>query len=128
MKRIAVITGGRDYTPTPRELGELHSVLTRRDIDIVRTGGCRGVDTVVHKHVRDVFERESWPAEDYGPWPACGPKRNAAMLSTRGVRVCIAFKGGAGTWNCIRAAKARGIDVWIIGEGLCTQPTPDTQP
>lgn len=46
-----------------------------------------------------------------------GPVRNAAMLSTPGVRLCVAFKGGTGTLNCIRQAKKRGIDVYVIGEG-----------
>lgn len=117
MSRIAVITGGRDYEPTPAELRELHDVLTSRDIDIVRTGGATGVDTAIHNHVRDTFARESWPANWERDGKAAGPIRNAAMLSTPGVRLCVAFHGGAGTHNCIVAAKKRGIDVWVIGEG-----------
>lgn len=116
-KRIAVVTGGRDYTPTPAELAELGRVLEDRDIEVVRTGGATGVDTVVHGHVRDIWERESWPADWKAHGKAAGPKRNAEMLSTPGVRLVVAFKGGAGTFNCIKQAKQRGVDVHVIGEG-----------
>lgn len=117
MKRIAVVTGGRDYTPTPDELAELWRVLERRDIDVVRTGGATGVDTVVHEHVRDIFVRESWPADWKQHGRAAGPRRNAAMLSTPGVRIVVAFKGGSGTAGCVREAMARGIEVHAIGVG-----------
>lgn len=116
-KRIAVITGGRDYHPTPGDLAELGRVLEDRDIEVVRTGGARGVDTVVNAHVRDTWERESWPADWDAHGKSAGPKRNAAMLSTPGVRLVVAFKGNSGTLDCIRQAKRRGIDVHVIGEG-----------
>ena len=112
--RICVITGGRGHQPTPRELRELHDVLEDHDIAVVRTGGASGVDTAVHDHVRDIFDREVYPATDYGKWPACGPIRNRAMLKTGNVVLVVAFTGGDGTIDCMTQAKQRDIPVHVI--------------
>lgn len=114
----AVITGGRDYTPSDAELDECLRVLRERGIELVVHGNCRGVDKIVGAFLaRKGYPVVAMPVEDFGPWPACGPKRNRAMLERRGVRLCIAFKGGDGTWNCIRTAKKLGRDVHVVGEG-----------
>ncbi len=112
--RVAVITGGRGHKPTRRELRELHDVLEKNDIAIVRTGGASGVDTAIHEHVRDIWKRETWPAEKFGSWPACGPIRNGKMLAEGNVVLCVAFTGGDGTLNCISQATALQIPVHKI--------------
>lgn len=116
--RTAVITGGRDYEPTDNELAELLRLLVEDGTKRVITGGARGVDTRVHAFLqsRDLelwVIRAAW--ETHGK--AAGPIRNIEMLSQPGVRRLYAFKGGKGTWHCIRAAKQRGITVHVIGEG-----------
>lgn len=114
----AVITGGREYEPSEAELDECLRVLRERGIERVVHGDCRGVDKTVGAFLaRKGYPIVAMPAENFGAWPACGPKRNRAMLERRGVRLCIAFKGNRGTWNCIRTAKRLARDVWVIGEG-----------
>jgi hypothetical protein len=146
---IVVVTGDRDHRPTPRELAELHHVLTDEcECTVLRSGTCRekmstfmrtgkgGVDEHVYNHVRDVFAREMWPA----PWRergrSAGMRRNIAMVTGqtgdvdreqliaptagRHAHYVVAFEGGAGTWGCIGVGRRQGIDVWMIGEGWMT--------
>ncbi len=129
---VAVITGGRDRQPT---IAELEDALARlRDpkarlaarsvgkVDIVRHGACRGTDKAVAAWLKartgDEFEIEPWPAELFGSWPSCGPKRNRGMLdgawpgagtlfgeaARPPAKFLIAFRGGDGTSNCCSAA------------------------
>lgn len=123
-KRTAVITGGRDYSPTIGEFKELLGVLVRREIERVITGGARGVDAIVHEKLSALdetgllgLELVVMPADWKTHGKAAGPIRNKAMLSEPGVRQLVAFKGGNGTWNCIQTAKRLGIDVHVVGEG-----------
>ncbi|WP_030764837.1 DUF2493 domain-containing protein [Streptomyces sp. NRRL F-2664] len=67
---------------------------------------------------------EPHPAEEHGPWPACGPRRNAHMVS-RGAEECLAFigpctsprcrkpgpHGSHGATGCANAAERAGIPV-----------------
>lgn len=122
MKRVAVITGGRGHRPTPRELRELHEVLERYDITHVRCGGASGVDTDVYAHVRDIWEREEWPADWKKHGAAAGPLRNTAMLSTGDVVLVVAFSGGAGTADCVAQATKKGIAVHVIQFSVIEPP------
>lgn len=45
-----------------------------------------------------------------GPWPAAGPKRNGRALRKL-PDYLVAFDGNAGTADCVRQAKAMGIEV-----------------
>jgi hypothetical protein len=121
---IAVITGGRDRIPTLPELLDIIERLTKRGATTLRNGDCRGTDKAVAAFIRarTTINVEDWPAEDYGSWPSCGPKRNRAMLDGdwRGEQVelalsghrfvkppahfLIALKGGVGTSDCCTAA------------------------
>jgi len=121
---IAVLTGGRDRTPTRTELLDVVARLTKRGATTVRNGKCRGTDVAVAAFLRARTELlvEDWPAEDFGAWPSCGPKRNRGMLDGdwRGEQVelalsghrcakppanfLIALKGGVGTADCCSAA------------------------
>jgi hypothetical protein len=129
---VAVITGGRNRQPT---IVELEDALARlRDpaarlaarsvgkVEIVRHGDCRGIDKAVAAWLKartgDEFKIEAWPAEIFGTWPRCGPKRNRAMLdgawpdsgtlfgeaSRPRASFLVAFRGGVGTANCCSAA------------------------
>jgi hypothetical protein len=121
---IAVITGGRDRIPTLLELLDVIGRLTKRGATTVRNGKCRGTDQAVAAFLRARTDLlvEDWPAEDYGTWPSCGPKRNRAMLDGdwRGEQLeltlsghrfvkppanfLVALKGGVGTEDCSSAA------------------------
>lgn len=72
------------------------------------------------------------PAQDFGPWPGCGPRRNRYMVSL-GAHHCLALVYACisatcrrpeihpshGTVDCVRQAKAAGIpttelDLWKL--------------
>lgn len=114
---IAVITGGRDRTPTLAELHDVVARLTKRGATVVRNGKCRGTDQAVAAFLRARTELlvEDWPAEDFGSWPSCGPKRNRGMLDGDGLDLfgarprppadfLVALRGGVGTADCCSAA------------------------
>lgn len=48
---------------------------------------------------------EAHPAERFGAWPACGPRRNSYMVSL-GADLCLGWPGphSKGTWDCLRKA------------------------
>ncbi len=124
---IAVVTGGHKRWPTLAELVKLIELLTVRGATHVREGEAPGTDKTVAAWLkaRTSLVVEPWPAEDYGDWPYCGPKRNEAMLDGDGQDLfgifehppadfLVAFDGGVGTHDCIDAAKARGIPIEYV--------------
>lgn len=110
--RVAV-TGGRDYDDAEtieRVFDALPSTVT------IINGGCRGADFLcmieAKKRGMDIeIFRADW--ERYGK--SAGPIRNSAMVDT--ADMLIAFEGGKGTANCIRAARAKGIPVIRVTKG-----------
>ena len=86
---IAVVTGGRERTPTLAELVKATAILLERGATHVREGEARGTDKAVSAWLkaRTPLTVEPWRAEDYGEWPYCGPRRNEAMLDGDGRRV-----------------------------------------
>lgn len=109
-------TGGRDFGCDGRD-GPQRSLVEEIVLAIdtkceVLVGDCpTGVDDVVWGYAdrmgndTRVF-RADW--DKHGK--AAGPIRNRAMLDS-GVDLLIAFPGGRGTQDCVRAAKERGIPV-----------------
>jgi hypothetical protein len=137
--RIAVITGGRDRTPSLAELEDARARLERLSIEVVRHGDCRGTDRAVAQYLeaRTGHIIEAWPAwPDFGNGPIAGPRRNRAMLdglapphrqgglfqdgasNTDGQNaiVLVAFCGGSGTRDCTTAALERDLHVEVIPE------------
>lgn len=57
---------------------------------------------------------EGYPAEAFGSWPACGPKRNSHMVSL-GADLCLGFPRpqSKGTWDCLRKACDAGIPIRV---------------
>lgn len=133
---IAVITGGRDRTPTLAELEQLAEVLEHHAVRLLRHGDCRGTDRSVAAWLkaRELVEVEPWPADWDRLGPAAGPKRNRAMLDGGGqgdlfgaparprADLLIAFAGGDGTADCRCAAQHRGIEVVDIEPALEPRP------
>lgn len=133
MKRIAVITGGRDVHPSFDQIDRLLAAFRVAGIDVVRIGMARGVDMTIWKDLgrRSIGPaREAWPADwrrgDGSTDRGAGLRRNAAMLdgdvsgttadacakiTTAGQRASLlgAFDGGEGTADCIVAAIERSI-------------------
>lgn len=133
---IAVITGGRDRTPTLFELEQLAKIIEIRGVTVLRHGDCRGTDKAAAAWVkaRGLAHIEPWSAEDFGTWPACGPRRNRAMLDGAGqtelfgsplrprADFLVAFAGGDGTADCRGAAQHRRLEIFDIAPA--TEPRP----
>lgn len=128
---VAVVTGGRDYSPELCELEQLVSLAQGRGVTTVRCGGARGVDSIVEGYLRarGLFEVERWDADWKVHRTSAGPKRNRWMLDGHhktGPRppasVLFRFEGGKGTDDCTSAAFDRGLPIEWIGAGLEHEP------
>lgn len=125
---IGAVTGGRDHWPTLAELERLAAEARARGVTVMRDGDCpTGLDRIArgYLHARGVCAVDKWPAA----WAAMGKKaghlRNAAMLRgdrlaltgdhslvpTEHAQVLFAFRGNAGTADCVVQSVALGIDV-----------------
>lgn len=109
-----LVCGGRDYNDLATARAVLDSLRASRGIDLVIEGGALGADRVGRLwaqtsgvHVATVSAL--WDA--YGK--RAGMLRNAAMLLLQPDLV-VAFRGGAGTANMIKQARAAGVEVWEL--------------
>lgn len=75
------------------------------------------------RHPRATPERH--PAERFGPWPQCGPRRNSYMVAI-GADLCLGFPGpdSRGTWDCLRKAASAGIPTHVTNINRCATPPP----
>jgi hypothetical protein len=121
MKKLTVVvTGGRDYSDQVM----LDEVLDALDPDFLIIGDAKGADTLAKEWAESRPNQSS--SMHLAQWDLygkkAGPLRNAAMLDKActmmkdddsGDRqtLVVAFKGGAGTENCIRQAIERNLIV-----------------
>ena len=127
---IFAVTGGRDVVIDEALADRFWWALcTRASLHLTHTlrhGAARGVDTWVADAVAARFSHrwvaiEPWPARWDFDGKAAGPIRNRAMLAgswttydgkpRHQVDVLLAFPGGRGTADCVRAARDFGIPV-----------------
>lgn len=114
---VALICGGRDFRPNGqahqtaivRKLNALHEA---RRFSLVIQGGARGADTFGRLWAYGA----GIPTETYfANWDrdgrAAGPIRNRRMLKDGKPDLVIAFPGGVGTADMIKAALAAGVEV-----------------
>lgn len=116
-----LVTGSRDWHDAGTIDLNLIAVTGRLDAFrkvVVIDGMCPkgGADQLAYEAaVRHGWGTERYPAEDFGSWPLCGPKRNAHLV-TLDIDLCLAFPTAksVGTWDCVRKANAAGIRVIIV--------------
>jgi hypothetical protein len=116
---IAVITGGRDYTPTADELAEFDGVIAAAGITRVHVGDADGTDKRIRDHLRDhhpAIVVRVFRVRDWSIGPHAGNLRNAEMFDGFAVRVCVSFRGRTGTADCTDRARALGVGVIEIDE------------
>lgn len=87
--------------------------------DIVCVGGASGIDNFIEAWCHDIgIDLFVCPAlwEAYGKY--AGPRRNRLMLDVfkPDLVIAVPVKGSRGTWDCVNAAKERGIEVVLIAE------------
>jgi hypothetical protein len=119
-----IVCGGRDYNDGEVIYRVLLSYNHHDPKPTLVHGACTGADLLAAKIATDLgWETDPFPAKWDQLGNAAGPIRNKAMARA-GADVCIAFPGGTGTDNMIGAARAVGICLVIVGDGVTvTQPT-----
>lgn len=106
------VTGGRAYSDTDH----VDRILTVLWPFQLGEGGAHGADLLCKRWVkaRALCAVTTYPAEWDAYGKSAGPVRNRFMLDDFKPHMLVAFPGGAGTADCIRAAHERGIPVWCV--------------
>lgn len=103
MKQV-IVTGGRDYD----DWSMLQDVLRLIDPDMVIQGGASGADKMAEEWAT-LNKKECITV--HADWNkhgrAAGPIRNREMLDSFPLAITIAFPGGKGTADCVKASYER---------------------
>lgn len=125
-----MVTGGRDYHPSPADAWALRAVLEWHRCSVLFHGDCdhRCADPACRRLSLDRWAGEvgrrrrldvrARPADWDRFGLAAGPRRNAGMLDEAiaiGSAIVIAFPGGRGTLGTIQLARARGLEPVFVG-------------
>lgn len=113
-----LVTGGRHYSDTARLNRILDSVHHKHAIEVLIHGACHlgGADMLADAWAKS----RGVPVEAYpvspcdGVWPGAGPARNRRMIDASKATHGIAFPGGDGTTDCVRAMRRAGLLVWVL--------------
>jgi hypothetical protein len=111
---IVLGTGSRAFTDKNVIWKAMADVVTPiphwREI-VLRSGHCPdGADAIMEDWARkygmrvELHPAQNHPTQDFGPWPAAGPKRNNYMVSL-GASVCLAFISPCTSPRCKRPDK-----------------------
>lgn len=116
-RHIVAVTGGRDFT----DAALVNAALTDIRPGMLIEGGARGADTLCREWamahgVQPMTMPALWDAHGKG----AGHRRNAAMIeiARRLGAVVVAFPGGAGTADCVAKARAAGLTVIEVLDGV----------
>jgi hypothetical protein len=107
-----VVCGGRDYDRPQRVFDVLDDLHAREPITRLAHGGARGADRwanewLYSRGIEGCVYLPDWNRHG----KAAGPIRNRQMLDTEKPLILVAFPGGRGTADCVRAARERDIPV-----------------
>jgi YspA, cpYpsA-related SLOG family len=110
-----LVCGGRGFKDCDLLNRTLDDAHTAGPISVLIHGLARGADSLAaewaeRNHVDVEGYRADW--KKYGP--GAGPIRNAEMLKKGHPKLVIAFKGGDGTRNMVKQARAAGVPVLEI--------------
>lgn len=107
MKKVIVITGGRDYDDYPM----VQEVLNFLNPTHVFEGGATGADEIakmwcIDNKVPVTTINADWKKNGR----KAGPLRNTQMLELAGPEaIVVAFPGGKGTENCVKTAISKNM-------------------
>lgn len=117
-----LVTGSRHHTDEHLIAAALADALTELSPTSAVTlvsGNARGADALAEKYADALgMDVERHPADWGKHGRAAGPKRNQQMVDL-GADLCLAFplEESRGTYDCIRRARAAGIEVRVIEPG-----------
>lgn len=108
-----LVCGGRDFQDQDVVFAHLDTIRADRGVSCIIAGAASGADHLAYNWARDrgvdVLE---FPADWKAHGRAAGPIRNRQMLAEGKPNEVVAFPGGRGTADMIRAARAAGVPVW----------------
>lgn len=109
-----LVCGGRKYadkTTLWDTLDKLWRAYPHDTLTIIQ-GGATGADQIAREwcEAREV-PYDNYPADWKHHGRAAGPIRNQIMIDQGRPNLVLAFKGGAGTADMVRKARAAGIEV-----------------
>lgn len=107
-----LVCGGRNYAEQDAVFHALTMIDQGQGIDWIIHGACpTGADAHAEAWALDWRPVQGWPADWAKYGRAAGPIRNAEMVRGSGADIVLAFPGGSGTADCVRQARAHGIEV-----------------
>ena len=115
-----LICGSRHWSDYSTILLKMFAItfLVHSDDVVVIDGAARGADEMGHRAgVHMGFETLRFPADWVRYGRSAGPVRNRQMLISGAVDYVLAFplRGSIGTWDMIRKARKRGVEVEVWG-------------
>jgi hypothetical protein len=113
-----IVTGGRNYTDRVHVFAELNRVLVDEGIgpiEVVATGDATGVDDLVREWCRGhKVSYRRFAADWHAHGKSAGPRRNRRMLTEIKPGMVVAFPGGRGTADMVRAARGAHVEVVTV--------------
>lgn len=110
-KRV-LVCGGRNY----KDWDAIERWLSPMPISFLIEGGASGADYMARQWaVKHGVPFETFEAEWEKHGRAAGPIRNRKMLEEGKPDVVLAFPGGKGTADMVRAATDAGLEVLLVG-------------
>jgi hypothetical protein len=108
-----LVCGGRDYNDRDHIWSTLTELdRTRGPFTTIIHGKQTGADTEAGIWAEANGRRqEPYEAEWTRYGPSAGPRRNITMIAVGKPQLVISFPGGRGTADCVRRARAVGIEV-----------------
>src|SRR5580698_3375593 len=107
-----IVCGGRDFKDWFMLSAKLDALHAETPLDCVATGAAPGADTLADTWARSRGIRVE---RYYALWQthgkAAGPIRNQQMLDSENPDLVVAFRGGDGTADMVRRAKAANVKV-----------------
>ncbi len=108
--KVVLVCGGRDFADYEYLCMVLDKLHAKIGTFMLRHGAARGADSLAERWAESRgLPFEPCPADwdTYGR--AAGPIRNREMLKDGAVSLVVAFPGGRGTADMVKAARERGI-------------------
>lgn len=117
-----IVCGGRDYANETRVHEVLNHIMETKGIRMIAEGGANGADTFAARWAAATCTPcLRVPADWNRHGRSAGPLRNRKMLEMVRPDMVVAFPGGNGTADMVKAAREAGvgvmeIDVTVPGE------------
>lgn len=107
-----LVCGGRDYSDDEAVFEILDKLHEKRGIGLIVHGAAPGADSLAEQWAKArQVPYIGFPAEWNKKGKAAGPERNREMLMTQPDGL-IAFPGGTGTEDMVKAAAEQGVNAW----------------